>query len=136
MIFFFVDFSESIYTQKNKTMKITKQRLRQIIKEEMAKIEEDLAIGNLDCAGLQKEYDAAKARLARNANSSLLQQDVRNIEDAASNVRNIEDAASNMGCQDFDFDFEDMTFDPVDPSMIDRDALSGTQEDWEDEFGL
>jgi hypothetical protein len=126
MIFFFVDFSESIYTQKNKTMKITKQRLRQIIKEEMAKIEEDLAIGSLDCAGLQKEYDAAKARLARNANSSLLQQDVRNIEDAA----------SNMGCQDFDFDFEDMTFDPVDPSMIDRDALSGTQEDWEDEFGL
>lgn len=126
MIFFFVDFSESIYTQKNKTMKITKQRLRQIIKEEMAKIEEDLAIGSLDCAGLQKEYDAAKARLARNANSSRLQQDVRNIENMA----------SNMGCQDFDFDFEDMTFDPVDPSMIDRDALSGTQEDWEDEFGL
>jgi hypothetical protein len=127
MIFFFVDFSESIYTQKNKTMKITKQRLRQIIKEEMAKIEEDLAIGNLDCAGLQKEYDAAKARLARNANSSLLQQDVRNIEDAA----------SNMGCQDFDFDFEDMTFDPVDPSMIDRDAFDpGTEEDWADEYGL
>lgn len=107
-------------------MKITKSRLKQIIKEEMAKIEEDLTIGSLDCAGLQKEYDAAKARLARNANSSLLQQGVRNIEDMA----------SNMGCQDFDFDFEDMTFDPIDPNMIDRDALSGTQEDWEDEFGL
>lgn len=108
-------------------MKITKQRLRQIIKEEMAKIEEDLAIGSLDCAGLQKEYDAAKARLARNANSSLLQQGVRNIENMA----------SNMGCQDFDFDFEDMTFDPIDPNMIDRDALDpGTEEDWADEFGL
>ena len=107
-------------------MKITKSRLKQIIKEEMAKIEEDLTIGSLDCAGLQKEYDVAKARLARNANSSLLQQGVRNIEDMA----------SNMGCQDFDFDFEDMTFDPIDPNMIDRDALSGTQEDWEDEFGL
>lgn len=107
-------------------MKITKQRLRQIIKEEMAKIEEDLALGG-DCATLRKEYEAAKARLARNANSSLLQQDVRNIENMA----------SNMGCQDFDFDFEDMTFDPVDPSMIDRDAFDpGTEEDWADEYGL
>ena len=77
-------------------MKITKSRLRQIIKEEMAKIEEDLAIGNLDCSGLQKEYDVAKARLARNVNSSRLQQDVRDIENMA----------SNMGCQDFDFDFD------------------------------
>lgn len=108
-------------------MKITKSRLKQIIKEEMAKIEEDLAIGNLDCSGLQKEYDVAKARLARNANSSRLQQDVRDIENMA----------SNMGCPDFDFDFEDMTFAPVDPSMIDRDALDpGTEEDWADEYGL
>jgi hypothetical protein len=108
-------------------MKITKSRLRQIIKEEMAKIEEDLAIGSLDCAGLQKEYDAAKARLARNANSSRLQQDVRDVENMA----------SNKGCPDFDFDFEDMTFAPVDPNMIDRDALDpGTEEGWADEYGL
>ena len=107
-------------------MKITKSRLKQIIKEEMAKIEEDLAIGNLDCSGLQKEYDVAKARLARNVNSSRLQQDVRDIENMA----------SNMNCPDFDFDFEDMTFDSVDPSRINRDALSGTEEDWADEYGL
>ena len=108
-------------------MKITKSRLKQIIKEEMAKIEEDLAIGNLDCSGLQKEYDIAKKRLAQNPNSSRLQQSVRDIENMA----------SNKSCEDFDFDFEDMTFAPVDPSMIDRDALDpGTEEDWADEYGL
>ena len=38
---------------------------------------------------------------------------------------------------DFDFDFEDMTFAPVDPNMVDRDALDpGTEEDWADEYGL
>lgn len=46
-------------------MKITKSRLKQIIKEEMAKIEEDLALGNLDCAGLRREYEAALARAER-----------------------------------------------------------------------
>ena len=39
--------------------------------------------------------------------------------------------------KDFDFDFEDMTFAPVDPNMVDRDALDpGTEEDWADEYGL
>lgn len=47
-------------------MKITKSRLKQIIKEEAAKIEEDLALGGeLDCAALRKEYEAALARAER-----------------------------------------------------------------------
>jgi hypothetical protein len=109
-------------------MKLTKQTLKQIIREELSRLAEDLGGGGeMDCETYWQEYQVSKQRLARiepgTAAARSEQQRMQMLLDKAIECSEAEGGEQAQDWYDRGMDLDELPGGPIDPSLIDPSGL-------------